>query len=199
MNKGNRQNKRNSTFLALAIVATVLLSACGTAFQPGTECEPATKPPSAKPQAADFELTLYQGAEALGGQQVLFSDVLGQGRPVVLNLWAGLCPACRLEMPDFEEASREIGDDVLLIGLDVGPFTNLGTNEEGLELIRDLGVTYPVGTTSDPSVIQAYQLLGMPATYFITPDGEIARTWTGLLTKDKLTELVAELLEVSGS
>jgi thiol-disulfide isomerase/thioredoxin len=117
----------------------------------------------------------------------------------VLNLWAGLCPACRLEMPDFQEASDEFGDDVLLIGLDVGPFTNLGTNEEGQELVQELGITYPTGTTSDAGVIQDYQLLGMPATYFITPDGEIARTWTGLLTKEKLTELVEELLKVSGS
>ncbi len=157
------------------------------------------RPKSDAPQAADFELTVYQGADVLGGQQVNFSEVLNQGKPVVLNLWAGLCPACRLEMPDFEEANEEFGDDVLLIGLDVGPFTNLGTNEEGQNLLQDLGITYPTGTTSDASVIQAYQLLGMPATYFITPDGEIIRTWTGLLTKDKLTELVEELVEVSGS
>lgn len=191
--------RRNSTLFAVAMVATIFLTACGTALQSGTEPKPVVRPKSDAPQAADFELTVYQGADVLGGQQVNFSEVLNQGKPVVLNLWAGLCPACRLEMPDFEEANKEFGDDVLLIGLDVGPFTNLGTNEEGQNLLQDLGITYPTGTTSDASVIQAYQLLGMPATYFITPDGEIIRTWTGLLTKDKLTELVEELVEVSGS
>ena len=194
-----KRRRRNPTLLAVAIVVTVLLTACGSALQSSTESEAAASPKSNGPPAADFELTVYQGADVLGGQQVNFSDVLGQGKPVVLNLWAGLCPACRLEMPDFEEASKEFGDDVLLIGLDVGPFTNLGTNEEGRQLAEALGVTYPTGTTSDASVIQAYQLLGRPATYFITPDGEIARAWTGLMTKDKLTELVEELIEVSGS
>jgi thiol-disulfide isomerase/thioredoxin len=195
----NRRQKRNPTLFALAVVATVLLTACSSALQPSTGSEPAAHPEPIGPQAADFQLSVYQGADVLGGQQVSLSEVLDQGKPVVLNLWAGLCPACRLEMPDFEEASKEFGDDVLFIGLDVGPFTNLGSNEEGQQLIQALGVTYPTGTTNDASVIQDYQLLGMPATYFITPDGEIARTWTGLLTKDKLTELVAELIEVSGS
>lgn len=195
----NSRHKRNSSLFAVAIVATVLLTACGTALQSDTGSEPTARPRSALPQAADFELTVYHGAEVLGGQQVSLSQVLDQGKPVVLNLWAGLCPACRLEMPDFQEVSDRFGDDVLLIGLDVGPFTNLGTNAEGQELVQTLGITYPTGTTADAGVIQDYQLLGMPATYFITPDGEIARTWTGLLTKDKLTELVEELVEISGS
>jgi thiol-disulfide isomerase/thioredoxin len=193
------QGGHRSVLYALAIVATALLTACGSTLHAGTQSEPGTQPTPDRPQAADFEITVYQGADILGGQQVRFSEVLGQGKPVVLNLWAGLCPACRLEMPDFEEANKEFGDAVLLIGLDVGPFTNLGSNAEGQKLLQDLGVTYPAGTTGDVSIVQNYQLLGMPATYFITPDGEIARTWTGLLTKDKLTELVDELIEISGS
>ena len=36
------------------------------------------------------------------------------------------------------------------------------------------------------------------ATYFITPDGRIVRRWTGLLTADKLRELLNELLAESG-
>jgi thioredoxin-like negative regulator of GroEL len=55
-----------------------------------------------------------------------------------------------------------------------------------------------VGTTSEPGVIQAYQITGMPSTLFITPDGRIVRKWTGLLTEEKLTELVQELLQESG-
>ena len=31
----------------------------------------------------------------------------------------------------------------------------------------------------------------------VTPDGEIVRTWTGLLTEDKLAELVEELIDIS--
>jgi hypothetical protein len=39
----------------------------------------------------------------------------------------------------------------------------------------------------------------MPTTLFITPDGEIVERWTGLLTKDKMEELVLELIDASAS
>jgi thiol-disulfide isomerase/thioredoxin len=133
----------------------------------------------------------------LGGEEVQFSDLLGQGRPVVLNLWAGLCPPCRLEMPDFEAVNEQLGDQVLFIGLDVGPFTNLGTQEDGQALVRELGITYPIGTTSDADVVKDYELIGMPTTYFISPTGEVVQQWTGLLTEDKLVELVEELIQAS--
>ena len=118
---------------------------------------------------------------------------------MVLNLWAGLCPACRLEMPDLQTVSEEFSDEIVLFGLDVGPFTNLGTSEDGQRLVQELGVSYPIGTTADADVVRAYELIGMPTTYFITPSGEIIRQWTGLLTEDKLTELIRELLEASAN
>lgn len=146
---------------------------------------------------ADIKITAYQGVDVLGGQEVQLSDLLAQGKPVVLNFWAGLCPPCRLEMPDLQAAYEQFGDRVILLGLDVGPFTALGSNEQGRALIKELGVTYPAGTTSDPTVVRSYQLTGMPSTYFIEPSGEIVRKWTGLLTQDKLAELIAELLAAS--
>jgi hypothetical protein len=100
-------------------------------------------------------------------------------------------------MPDFEAASEQLGDQVLFLGLDVGPFTNLGTSEDGQALTQELGVAYPVGTTSDSEVVKDYKLIGMPTTYFVSPSGEIVQQWTGLLTEDKLVELVEELLERS--
>lgn len=189
--------KQRTTFYVIAVLTTVLLTTCGTAVQSSPEGQSLAVPGSDGPAAADFEISVYQGSETLGGQQVTLADVLGQGKPVVLNLWAGLCPPCRLEMPDFEEVNRTLGDRVILFGLDVGPFTNLGTNENGLELLQTLGVTYPAGTTGDADVVRKYRLVGMPTTYFITPDGEIIRQWTGLLTEDKLTELVEELISFS--
>jgi thiol-disulfide isomerase/thioredoxin len=189
--------KQRPTFYVVAVLATVLLSACGKAVQPNPEGLSAAAPGSDGPAAADFEILVYQGGGTLGGLQVNFADVLRQGKPVVLNLWAGLCPPCRLEMPDFEEVNRALGDEIILLGLDVGPFTNLGTSEDGMDLLQTLGVTYPAGTTADADVVREYELIGMPTTYFITPDGEIIRQWTGLLTEDKLTELVEELIRVS--
>jgi thiol-disulfide isomerase/thioredoxin len=193
----NGKRKRFSTFFAVAVVATVLLAACGSAIQSNPTSEPPAESNADTVQAADFTISVYAGKEIVGGEQVQFSELLGQGKPIVLNLWAGLCPPCRLEMPEFQQVSDRFGDDILLIGLDVGPFTNLGTSQDGQALVRELGITYPTGTTSDADLIQNYQLLGMPTTYFVKPDGEIIRRWTGLLTEDKLAELVEELIAAS--
>ena len=102
-------------------------------------------------------------------------------------------------MPDFQEVSDEFGEEIVLLGLDVGPFTNLGSVEDGQRLVQELGITYPVGTTDEPEVVRTYGMIGMPTTYFISPNGEIVKQWTGLLTRDKLSELVIELLAASGS
>ena len=146
---------------------------------------------------ADFPVTLYQGAGLEEGDEVMFSELVAQGKPVVLNFWAGLCPPCRLEMPGLQAASEVYADRILLVGVDVGPFTGLGTHEDGRRLIRDLEITYAVGTTSQPEVLQLYEVRGMPSTYFILPDGELQLAWTGILTEDRFAELVDDLLAAS--
>lgn len=198
----NSKRKRFATLLGFAVVTAVVLAACSSAGQHDlggsqTGVVPRVQGETASLLPADFSVVAYQGQEVLGGEEVQFSDLLGQGKPVVLNLWAGLCPPCRLEMPDFEAAHEELGDQVLFLGLDVGPLTNLGTQDDGLALVQELGVTYPVGTTSNADVVKEYQLIGMPTTYFISPKGEIVQQWTGVLTADKLVELVEELIQDS--
>ncbi len=145
----------------------------------------------------DFQIELYQGQDVLGGQEIKFSELFGQGKPVILNFWAGLCPPCRLEMPDFDEFATEYENEVVLFGLDVGTYTGLGSAEDGKALLDELGISYPVGSTPDATVIAQYEVFGMPATLFIMPDGTVFNSWTGILTKEKLTELAEELLEAS--
>ena len=145
----------------------------------------------------DFEIEVYTGEDVVGGQDIHFSDLFGIGKPVILNYWAGLCPPCRAEMPDFEKFNGKYMDKVTVFGLDIGPFVGLGSSEDGTALLDKLGITYPTGTTLDPKVLRENPPLGMPSTFFMTPDGTVFKKWTGLLTKDKLAELTQELLEAS--
>jgi len=148
--------------------------------------------------APDFTFEAYQGADLVGGESVQFSQILAAGKPVVLNFWAAQCPPCRVEMPEFDHAWQAARDRVLLVGLDVGPLINLGTRAEGQALAEELGVTYPVGTTSDATVMQRYQVLGMPSTVFITAQSQISRQWTGILDEASTTEFINELVQASG-
>ena len=149
------------------------------------------------PRVGDFEIVAYQTGAALTAERMQFSAVLDQGKPVVLNFWAGLCPPCRAEMPEFQEVYDEYQDRIVMLGIDLGPFTGLGSSAQGQALLKELGVSYPAGTTEDADVVARFQVLGMPTTLFVTADGGVAAKWTGILTKEKLIEHVEELLAVA--
>ena len=110
------------------------------AFRPDTRVyatdQGASATPAAAPEGAsveldgDFEIAFYQGADTLGGDPVRFSELFGQGKPVVLNLWAGLCPICRTEMPELQAAYEKYGERVLFVGVDIGPFVGLGDEDD---------------------------------------------------------------------
>ena len=145
----------------------------------------------------DFVIDVYQGEDVLGGSEVPFSQVFADGQPVVLNLWAGLCPICRNEMPELQEAYETYGDRVLFVGVDIGPFVRLGDRDDAIALLEQLSITFPAGTTEDASIMRDYQVLGTPATYFIKPDGEILQQWNGFLTEGQLQDNIKALIEAS--
>jgi len=140
----------------------------------------------------DFNISLYQGSEALGAETVAVSDLRGQ--PVVLNFWAGLCPPCRAEMPEFQRFADEYDGRATLVGVDLGQFFALGTEENAIALLSELGVTYPAGATDDGNVVRELGVLGLPATFFVAADGSLHRKWQGVLNGEKLAEITDEML-----
>jgi thiol-disulfide isomerase/thioredoxin len=190
----------------VSLVALVVLAACGerrdgepassAAFQP-EPVESASTGSAAKLDAAtDFEFSPYGGAGFEEFDSVRLSDLIG--RPVVLNFWAGLCPPCRAEMPDLQKFHDEYSDKITLVGVDVGPFTGLGSNQTGRGLIKALNISYPTGSTEDASVMKEYGVFSMPTTVFITAEGKIFRKWSGILNKGKLIEIASDMLALSG-
>ena len=140
----------------------------------------------------DFTFTLYQGQDRLGAESLNFSDL--QGKPVVLNFWAGLCPPCRAEMPEFQEFYDDHHDRVVLLGIDVGQFTSLGSRDDAQALLKELGVTYPAGFTEESAIMRNFKVLGMPTTVFVDSEGKIFRSWTGALNLKTLSGITDEML-----
>ena len=179
----------------LGVLALLLAAACNRGSDDDGEGAPAAS--ADLPQVGDFEIIAYQTGAGLTAERMQFSAVLDAGQPVVLNFWAGLCPPCRAEMPEFQEVYDEYRDRILMLGIDLGPFTGLGNSDQGRALLDELGVSYPAGTTEDSDVVARFQVLGMPTTLFVTADGGVVAKWTGILTKEKLIEHVEELLAVA--
>ena len=202
---------RLTATVALLIAVALAVSACDPSPTPA----PATSAPAAETSVPtdsmpsptedaaplmldlpqDFPIETYPGEEFATGTELTFSHFFADGKPVILNFWAGLCPPCRAEMPDFQEFDEQNRDRVILVGVDIGQYLGLGNREDAAELLKELGITYPTGLTSEASVTRHYNVLGMPTTVFLNPDGTVFRTWNGILTKEQLNDRADELLD----
>ena len=123
-----------------------------------------------------------------------FSEVFAQGKPVVLNLWAGACPKCRSELPLLQEAYARYEQEVVFLGVDIGPVTGLGFEMDGRALLAELDITFPVGGTPDSAIMREYQVLGVPETLFFSADGELVDRFSGLLNEKRLEQYIQALL-----
>jgi thiol-disulfide isomerase/thioredoxin len=192
-NSGRGKNKLR-LFIPLAIILTVAAIACGGSDSSSTSIVgDGASSSSSKDQAPNFSITMYQGQDVVGAEEVSLHSLFGD-KPIVLNFWAGLCPPCRAEMPDLQEFNNKFEDRALLLGIDLGQFTGLGNQKDAQELLDELEVTYPAGFTNDGDVIQDYRVLGMPTTIFIDKDGNIFNKWTGALNGSILEEKTLEML-----
>lgn len=157
-------------------------------------------PAGSRQRAPDFEITMYQGQDEVGGQKLRLSQVLSRRKPIVLNFFAGLCPPCRVELPDLQKRYEAGGkDQYIMLAIDIGPYTGLGTRGDGKAVLRALSITFPAGTVFDKDILAAYKIFGMPSTFFITPDGMIVRKQIGLMTPDQMDAYIADLMRAAGA
>ena len=189
------RSRRGMRVLLAAAAAGLLLAGCGGK---GGDRDGGGPIQADLPMAPDFYFEAYQGEKEIGGRELHLSDVVALGKPIILNFWAAQCPPCQVEMPEFQEYYDKHRKQVLMLGVDIGALAGLGLPEHAVSLLHTLKITYPAVTTADEHVQGEYELLGLPATYFINSAGQIAHTWTGLLTKEKLEELAGALIEAEG-
>jgi len=131
--------------------------------------------------APDFTLQQFDGGV------FRLTDHRGQG--VVLNFWASWCTPCRAEMPYFETTYRTYQErGVIFLGVAVQD-----NAESARAFLRELGITYPSGLDEGNEIALRYQLVGLPTTVFIAPDGKVIRKQTGAISDDQLVTFVEEI------
>ena len=62
--------------------------------------------------------------------------------------------------------------------------------EDGQKFIKEVGVSYLVGIDVNGSITQDYITTEIPNTIFLDNNHKIVRKWAGLLTPEKLDELI---------
>jgi len=183
---GGRLDPRTIGVLVTVAVATVALLAFVFSRDSATADDGAisTGGPSAEAQGIHGLVFV-----ATDGSDATLADFGGQ--PLVVNFFASWCAPCRAELPDFERVHEVARDDVQFIGV-----SHDIDESSWLALVDEVGVTYPTFYQPEQEIFEHLDLLGMPSTAFITADGEVAHTFSGLLDSERLSELIAEHLGV---
>jgi cytochrome c biogenesis protein CcmG/thiol:disulfide interchange protein DsbE len=136
--------------------------------------------------APDFEFTTFEG------ETITLSELRGKG--VVLNFWASWCDPCREEADLLEQNwRREEANGIIFLGLDY-----LDQEPAAKAYLAEFDITYPNGPDLRSQVARRYVIKGVPETFFIDPEGNIADTVIGpIVNQRQMDQLLAKIRPVS--
>ncbi|MBK9052215.1 MAG: TlpA family protein disulfide reductase [Chloroflexi bacterium] len=146
-----------------------------------------TRPIEGSP-APEFTVQYYDGYDWQGKESSALSDY--EGQVVVLNFWASWCVECRYEADLLEQTWKDYRDDgVVFLGVayvDVEP--------KSREYLTEFNVTYPNAPDLRSLISRAYEITGVPETFIIDQQGEIAYVHIGPIDAPTLYGQINQLI-----
>ena len=171
--------------LVLVIViggAVLLYRDLGQSIDLGDAIPTETAPQDVAP---DFTVTDAEG------NAVKLSDFRGKG--VVLNFWASWCGPCKSEMPHFQTAYEQYGEDVHFLMVNMS--TAFGDSHSAAEqLLTENGYTFPVYYDTLTECAYSYGVTGIPMTFFIDKDGNLVSGKSGMISQADLERRILAIL-----
>lgn len=131
----------------------------------------------------DFTLTTFKG------QQIRLSEL--RGKVVVLNFWASWCIPCEQEAAGLESIWRQYQDSgkVIFLGANY-----VDTEPEAKGYLAKFDITYPNGPDLGTHISQEFRIRGVPETYFIDQDGNLAYAQIGPFSSAQQIKAIIEPL-----
>jgi thiol-disulfide isomerase/thioredoxin len=116
-----------------------------------------------------------------------------KGKWVVVNFWATWCAPCIKEIPEIAEFAREQTAKANVIGIAIDWDETGKAAEDAAKLKRTaqrFGHKYPLVLSDDNTEKVFGKIKGMPTTHVFGPDGKLAWSKTGIVTKELLTRVI---------
>ena len=127
-------------------------------------------------RAPDFQLNDIEG------KLVSLSNF--RGKPVMLNFWATWCGPCVYEMPYLQQIYEEWSTKGLVLrAIDMGE-----SSAQVKEFLQKYNLSLPVLLDTEQEVALRYNVLGIPATFFIDKHGLVQAIKPGAFRNKKEIE-----------
>lgn len=111
------------------------------------------------------------------------------GKPLLINFFASWCTPCQQETPMLARAARSYGGKVRFVGIDEGT-----VRAAELAFVQHTGVSYRVLFDSNSAMKGPFDLLGLPTTLLVLPNGTIKSEIIGELSPASLHSSLRTLL-----
>ena len=120
------------------------------------------------------------------------ASINGIKGPAIINVWGSWCGPCKEEMPVLRSFYEKAQGKLALIGVDVEE----ASIEDGRKFVKNNGITWPNLYDADGKS-RAYFGMGVPVTWFIAADGNVAYKHIGVIKSEKeLISMTSKYLDV---
>ncbi len=177
-----KKPRLTTLFMWLAVALILGLSGWGLANSSRVR-------PEAGQAAPDFAMQFFNGYEWENATETTLADM--RGKVVVLNFWASWCVECRLEADLLEQRWQQYrSQDVVFLGI-----AYVDAEPNSLAYLQEFNITYPNAPDLGTDIAQDYEITGVPETFFIGRDGQIAHVQIGPVSETVLDTVIGQLIQ----
>ena len=185
--------------LALGLACVLALAGCSNDVgSSGNQGYVAGKGIITSVKAADRKRPGEVSGRTLAGEKVSLADF--RGKVVVVNVWGSWCGPCRAEAPMLAQASRDLaGKGVVFLGID----SRDPSKDAAKAFVRRFDIPYASLYDQQGGTLLAFRGTltpnSVPSTVVVDPQGRVAGSVLGNLSRTTLDDLVEDARSGGGA
>ncbi|MFT7470886.1 MAG: cytochrome c biogenesis protein CcmG/thiol:disulfide interchange protein DsbE [Kiritimatiellia bacterium] len=114
-----------------------------------------------------------------------------EGKTVYVDFWASWCAPCLSSLPLYNDMYHKYKDQ----GLEIVAINVDNPIEDGLDFLLDTPLDFLIPADPDGEAAELFEVIGMPTSYLIEPDGTVKLVHMGFRSGD--IEMIEEAIQDS--